>query len=51
MAGRWMTSPGGLPVAVKTARDVVQIFCREQGVRFHAEPAPDVPAAGQERAA
>ncbi len=29
LAGMWVMSPGGLPSAVKTGRDVVQIICRK----------------------
>lgn len=36
MAGMWVMAPGGLPAAVKTARDVVQLLCRRDRVRFQA---------------
>ncbi|TSA28738.1 MAG: NAD(P)/FAD-dependent oxidoreductase [Bacteroidetes bacterium] len=33
-AGHWSIPGGGLPVALKSARDVVQIICWNQGQRF-----------------
>jgi phytoene dehydrogenase-like protein len=33
-SGHWTTPGGGLPVAVKSARDVAQMICRKQKVRF-----------------
>jgi phytoene dehydrogenase-like protein len=32
--GHWTTPGGGLPVAIKSARDVVQMICRKQEVIF-----------------
>jgi hypothetical protein len=34
MAGHWLVPGGGLPNALKTARDAVQILCRRDGKRF-----------------
>ncbi len=34
MAGHWLVPGGGLPNAVKTARDVIQIICRKDRKRF-----------------
>jgi phytoene dehydrogenase-like protein len=33
-SGHWTSPGGGLPVAIKSARDVVQMICRKQKVRF-----------------
>ncbi|NQV03337.1 MAG: NAD(P)/FAD-dependent oxidoreductase [Bacteroidia bacterium] len=33
-AGHWSIPGGGLPVALKSARDVVQIICHDHGQRF-----------------
>ena len=33
-AGMWVMAPGGVPTAVKTARDVVHLVCRRDGRRF-----------------
>jgi phytoene dehydrogenase-like protein len=38
MAGMWLMGSGGLPCAVKSARDVVQVLCRDDRVRFRAPP-------------
>ncbi len=46
MAGMWLMAPGGLPTAVKTARDAVQLLCRRDRVRFQApKPAAALAAA------
>lgn len=37
MVGMWMMAPGGLPTAVKTARDAVQIICRKERVPFNVQ--------------
>jgi phytoene dehydrogenase-like protein len=37
LAGMWVMSPGGVPTGAKTARDVVQMMCRRDGRKFHAE--------------
>jgi phytoene dehydrogenase-like protein len=34
MAGQWLVPGGGLPNALKTARDAVQMICRKDGKRF-----------------
>ncbi len=34
MSGMWLMSPGGIPSAVKTARDVIQLVCRRDGRKF-----------------
>ena len=34
MTGHWMIPGGGLPVAIKTARDISQKICRKSGIRF-----------------
>jgi len=33
-AGHWSIPGGGLPVAIKSARDVVQIICKDYGQKF-----------------
>jgi len=33
-SGHWTSPGGGLPVAIKSARDVAQMICRKQKVRF-----------------
>ena len=33
-SGHWSIPGGGLPVAIKSARDVVQIICRDKGIKF-----------------
>jgi len=33
-SGHWTSPGGGLPVAIKSARDVVQLICRKEKVRF-----------------
>lgn len=33
-AGMWVMAPGGVPTAVRTARDVVHLICRKDGRRF-----------------
>jgi phytoene dehydrogenase-like protein len=35
-SGHWTSPGGGLPVAVKSARDVAQMICRKQKVRFRS---------------
>jgi phytoene dehydrogenase-like protein len=34
LAGMWVAPPGGLPGAVKSARDAVQILCKRSGIDF-----------------
>jgi phytoene dehydrogenase-like protein len=34
MTGQWITPGGGVPIALKTARDALQIICRKDGKRF-----------------
>lgn len=34
LSGMWMMPPGGLPTAVKTARDVIQLICRKNRKHF-----------------
>ncbi|MDD5265364.1 MAG: NAD(P)/FAD-dependent oxidoreductase [Candidatus Bipolaricaulis sp.] len=34
MVGEWVSPGGGLPPAVSTGRDAIQILCREDGKRF-----------------
>jgi phytoene dehydrogenase-like protein len=34
MVGQWVAPGGGLPAGVKTGRDVVQMLCHKDGVRF-----------------
>jgi len=34
MTGHWIIPGGGLPVAIKTARDISQKICRKSGIRF-----------------
>jgi phytoene dehydrogenase-like protein len=36
--GQWTIPGGGLPVAIKSARDVVQMICHEKGVPFGLKP-------------
>lgn len=36
-SGHWSIPGGGLPVAIKSARDVVQIICRDTEVKFGIE--------------
>ncbi len=36
LAGMWVMAPGGLPSAVKSGRDVVQIICSKAGIPFRA---------------
>ena len=36
-SGHWSIAGGGLPVALKSARDVVQIICRDRGQRFEMD--------------
>jgi len=40
LAGMWLMAPGGLPSAVKTARDVIQLICRKDRRRFVSSEAP-----------
>jgi phytoene dehydrogenase-like protein len=35
LAGQWLVPGGGLPNALKTGRDVLQIICRRGGKKFH----------------
>jgi phytoene dehydrogenase-like protein len=37
LAGMWVMAPGGVPTGAKTGRDVVEMMCRKDGKRFHAE--------------
>ena len=37
-SGHWTSPGGGLPVAVKSARDVAQMICRNQNVSFRISP-------------
>jgi phytoene dehydrogenase-like protein len=39
MAGQWVSPGGGLPGGVKTGRDVVQMLCRRDKVKFTTEVA------------
>ena len=39
LCGMWVMAPGGVPSAAKTARDVIQLICREDRKRFAAAPA------------
>ncbi len=34
LAGQWITPGGGVSVALKTARDVLQIICKKDKIRF-----------------
>ena len=34
LSGMWIMPPGGLPTAVKTARDVIQLICRKNRKHF-----------------
>ncbi len=34
MAGMWLMAPGGVPSAVKTARDAIQLICRSDRKKF-----------------
>ncbi|MDD5219211.1 MAG: NAD(P)/FAD-dependent oxidoreductase, partial [Candidatus Bipolaricaulis sp.] len=34
MIGQWVAPGGGLPPAVSTARDAIQVLCKEDGKRF-----------------
>jgi phytoene dehydrogenase-like protein len=38
LCGMWLMAPGGVPVAVKTARDVIQLTCRADRKKFVARP-------------
>ena len=41
LAGMWVQPPGGLPNALRSGREVVQVVCRDRGVPFTAaQPAP-----------
>jgi phytoene dehydrogenase-like protein len=35
MAGQWVQPGGGLPTGVMTAREVLQLICKRDGVKFH----------------
>jgi hypothetical protein len=35
-AGMWIMAPGGLPTGAKTARDIIQIICKREGMEFAA---------------
>lgn len=37
-SGHWTSPGGGLPVAIKSARDVAQMICRKEKVRFSISP-------------
>ena len=37
MAGQWISPGGGVPVALKTARDVIQIICKKDRKRFRTK--------------
>ncbi len=39
LSGMWVMPPGGLPTAVKTSRDIIQMICRKSGKSFRATPA------------
>lgn len=39
LAGMWVAPPGGLPPALKSGRDVVQLLCHADGLSFRAEVA------------
>ena len=34
MSGMWVMPPGGLPVGIKTSRDVIQIICKKNAQKF-----------------
>ena len=34
LSGMWLMAPGGVPVGVKTSRDILQIICRKEGRPF-----------------
>lgn len=51
LAGMWVEPPGGLPNALRSGRDVVQVICRDRGVPFRGAarapgPSARAPAAG-----
>jgi phytoene dehydrogenase-like protein len=39
MVGQWVQPGGGLPTGVMTAREVLQLVCRRDGVEFRTTPA------------
>ena len=36
LCGMWIMAPGGVPAAVKSARDVMQLVCRADAKKFNA---------------
>ncbi len=43
LSGMWVMPPGGLPTAVKTSRDIIQMICRKSRKSFKATPALPAP--------
>lgn len=41
LAGMWVEPPGGLPNALRSGRDAVQVLCRDLRVPFRAATPPD----------
>lgn len=39
MAGQWVMPGGGLPSGVMSGRQALQLMCRDDGVKFHAQAA------------
>ncbi len=37
LSGMWIMPPGGLPTAIKTSRDIIQIICRQNRKHFRVE--------------
>jgi phytoene dehydrogenase-like protein len=37
MAGQWLTPGGGLPTALKSGRDAIQMICKKEKLRFRAQ--------------
>lgn len=43
LAGMWVEPPGGLPSAIRSARDAIQIICARSGRRFAARGVSPIP--------
>jgi phytoene dehydrogenase-like protein len=39
MCGQWVHPGGGLPTGVMSARRALRMICKEDGIKFRAEPA------------
>lgn len=38
LAGQWVEPGGGVPTAILSGRGVIQIICRDKGVKFAVSP-------------